>query len=216
MTYRTPAVAETRDCPPFTFDEHILRRWGRLLEAFCVRTDDQDFYLDGYLVRHSDGLPALDTASGATVIHVGAASPSRHWPMDRWARTASWLEAAGHHVVLTASGAEAQISARVRRTVGLAPDRDLAGQTDVLSLAGLIARARLVLSTDTGPAHLAAAFRRTLHYAVWASAPTLVGPPARERNQCVHLAWQLRRSLLFATRPGIAPDLGRRGHRHGA
>jgi ADP-heptose:LPS heptosyltransferase len=177
VTYQTPAVAETRDCPNFTFDEHILRRWGRLLEAFCVQTDDQDFYLDGYLARHGDSLPALDRDSGATVIHVGAASPSRQWPADRWARIASSLEADGHHVLLTASRAEAEISARVRRNADLPPDRDLAGETDVLSLTGLIAHARLLLSTDTGPAHLAAAFRRPSVTLFGPVPPHWWGPP---------------------------------------
>ena len=199
MTYRTKTVAETRDCPRFTFDEHILRRWGRLLEAFGVWTDDQDFYLDGYLASHGDGLPVPDSGSGATVIHVGAASPSRCWPADRWARVASSLEADGHHVLLTASAAEARISERVRRIACLPPDRDLAGKTDVLTLAGLIARARLVLSTDTGPAHLAAAFRRPSVTLFGPVPPQWWGPPPGSTlNACI---WHGQYGDPYSSRP---------------
>ncbi len=178
IAYALPGFVPSERCPEFTFEDHILRRWSRLLATFDVPTDDEDLYLDRYLehqFRRGCSLPPAE--QGLTVIHPGAGGGSRHWPTERWALVASWLRQAGHKVVLTGSHSEADIAARVRSAANLPRDCDLTGRTDVLSLTAIVAGARLVLSTDTGPAHLAIAFRRPSVTLFGPVPPAWWGPP---------------------------------------
>lgn len=178
VAYRLPGVEAIAGHPDFSFGDHILCRWGRLLAAFGIPTDDKDLFLDGFLQEHvRDGHPLPVVPRDLTVIHVGAASVARRWPNDRWARTARALEDAGHRIVLTGSKAEAAVTAQVRAMAGLPPNRDLTGRTDVLTLVALVAGARLVLSTDTGPAHIAVAFRRPSITLFGPVSPACWGPP---------------------------------------
>jgi ADP-heptose:LPS heptosyltransferase len=61
-------------------------------------------------------------------------------------------------VVLTGSTDERDLALRVARDAGLPPDAVLAGRTSLAELAALVAGARLVVSGDTGIAHLATGY----------------------------------------------------------
>jgi ADP-heptose:LPS heptosyltransferase len=115
---------------------------------------------------------------GAIVVHPGAAYGSKRWPADRFAEVAVGLRRDGHRVVITGSAAEVPLAAEVASRAEL-PDRDvLAGRTGLLDLAALVAHARLVVSGDTGTAHLAYAFR-TPSVTLFGPAPADTwGPPA--------------------------------------
>ncbi len=88
-------------------------------------------------------------APGAVVLHPGAASGSRRWPVDRFAAVAAALRADGHRVVTTAGPAERELAAAVGTEVR---------QPDLTGLAALVAGAALVVCGDTGVAHLATAY----------------------------------------------------------
>jgi ADP-heptose:LPS heptosyltransferase len=98
-------------------------------------------------------------AAGVTIVHPGAKDPARRWPPARFARVAQRLECDGHTVVVTGSPAERWLAVDVARLAGLPDDRVLAGRTDVGALAALVARARMLVSGDTGIAHLATGYR---------------------------------------------------------
>ncbi len=87
------------------------------------------------------------------VLHPGAAVPARAWSPERAERAAAALSAAGHRVVVTGGPDERELTARVAGRHAL----DLGGATDLRRLAGVLARARAVVSGNTGPMHLAAA-----------------------------------------------------------
>lgn len=146
-------------------DEHEVDRWCRLVRAAggpCGRDD----------VRLRPRRAALAAAHQPRVIvHPGAASASRRWPVERWREVAGALAATGARVEVTGAAGERALAAAVVDGVPGAADRS--GRDDVLGLADAIARADLVLSGDTGIAHLATA------YAV--ASVTLFGPvpPAR-------------------------------------
>ncbi|MEV5440670.1 glycosyltransferase family 9 protein [Streptomyces sp. NPDC052682] len=86
------------------------------------------------------------------VVHPGAAVPARAWSPGRAARAVAALSAEGYRVVVTGGRAE-------RRTADVAGRHalDLGGATDLPQLAGVLARASVVVAGNTGPAHLAAA-----------------------------------------------------------
>lgn len=112
------------------------------------------------------------------VLHPGTARAEKFWLKERWVELATDLRLR-HELDLVLTGGRnpmelAQLSAleavRGTQARSLSPDRlpvpsdgavvNLAGETDLLTLAALVARAALVVSCDTGIVHFAAAFRR--------------------------------------------------------
>jgi len=87
------------------------------------------------------------------VVHPGTAAPARAWPVLHHAATVELLEADGHRVVVTGGQAEASLTA----TVAGPSATNLGGRTSLRTLATLLEGAAVVVTGDTGPAHLAAA-----------------------------------------------------------
>jgi ADP-heptose:LPS heptosyltransferase len=111
------------------------------------------------------------------VVHVGAASPARRWPEDRFAEVARWASGTGRAVVVTGSAAEERIARRVQHLAGLPDGAVLAGRTDLDDLAALVAAADLLVSGDTGVAHLASAYATPSVVLFGPTPPSRWGPP---------------------------------------
>lgn len=155
--------------PVWDDTEHERARWCRLVrETFGVSADPDD-------ARISPELPE-PLARAAVVVHPGAAAGSRRWPAERWAEVAARMAAHGD-VVVTGSPAERTLAREVAAGASLPPESVLAGTTDVRDLAALVASARLVLSSDTGVAHLAPAFGTPSVTLFGPTSPTTWGPP---------------------------------------
>ena len=90
------------------------------------------------------------------VVHAGGSRPERRWPPERFAAVGDALADKGLKVVLTGTTAEATATDAVSRSMR-ASASDLAGRTSLGALAGLVERARVVVTNDTGVSHLAAA-----------------------------------------------------------
>ncbi len=85
------------------------------------------------------------------VLHVGASSPLKLWENEKWRDLAAHVADLGYRVVWSAGGAEAKYIAAVD------PDgrhASYAGQLDLAQLWKLIKNAELLVSPDTGIAHL--------------------------------------------------------------
>ncbi len=90
-------------------------------------------------------------------IHIGASNTTKLWPLDRWAAVADALQTArGLRVIFTGLKQEAEATRYVCSQMKSAA-LSLAGQTSVLQLAALLAKATLFIGNDSGPMHLAAA-----------------------------------------------------------
>lgn len=87
------------------------------------------------------------------VLHPGAAVPARMWPPSHSAAAVDLLVAEGYTVVVTGGRAEKELTAQVAGRSGI----DLGGATDLRGTAEILAHASVVISGNTGPAHLAAA-----------------------------------------------------------
>lgn len=91
-------------------------------------------------------------------IHPGARAAFRRWPAENFASVADGLAAKGFQIVLTGTGEEAALTGAVAQKMAT-PAIDLAGETDLGLLAALVSQADMVLSNDTGMAHVAAALK---------------------------------------------------------
>src|SRR5216117_2272988 len=102
----------------------------------------------------------------------------RRWPPERFAAVAHALAAAGERVVITGTIAERPVARRVAKAAGLGDESVLAGQTALPGLAALVAAASLVISNDSGVAHLAVAYGIPSVTLFGPVSPALWGPPA--------------------------------------
>jgi ADP-heptose:LPS heptosyltransferase len=90
------------------------------------------------------------------VLQPGATDPRRRWPAQRFAALGDRLAQAGMRVAVNGSPAEAALVAEVAGKMRH-PAVALAGSLGLGGLCGLLERAALVVSNDTGPLHLALA-----------------------------------------------------------
>ncbi|WP_293785955.1 glycosyltransferase family 9 protein [uncultured Aeromicrobium sp.] len=104
-------------------------------------------------VRDTPDVSDLVGIGSYVVVHPGAAVPARAWPAERHRAAVDLLADAGHRVVITGSPSERQLTAYVAGRHGL----DLGGRTDLHGLSGILAGAEVLISGNTGPAHLSAA-----------------------------------------------------------
>lgn len=181
-----PGVLISHGDPPWRDDLHERDRWCRLLHAHGITADPADLHL-----------PLPDTASpapGAVVIHPGAAFGSRRWPADRYAAVAEHFP----NVVVTGSAEEQPLAHQVAGDHGTV----LAGRTSLPELAALVAEAALVISGDTGIAHLAYAYGTPSITLFGPVGPQQWGPPPGPHTTLT--ASHLRRGDPFADEPDPA------------
>jgi len=134
-------------------DLHEVERACSLARAagFPAPPDD-----DGRLaIRFARSSRRRGTGAPLVVVHPGASVPARAWDPDRHRSLVRHLARAGVEVAVTGGPAEVELTAYV---AGADADvLDLAGATPISELAGLLADASVLVSGNTGPAHLAAA-----------------------------------------------------------
>ena len=186
--------SQYRDGPPWRAELHERERWAALLEWHGIEADPLDIQLN--TPRQPTPVPA------ATVLHVGAAYGSRLWPAERFAAVASALAVAGHNVVFTGGSGERQRALDVCLQSGLADEAVLAGQLGLGEFAATIAGARLVISADTGAAHLASAYGTPSVVLFGPAPPEIWGPPPGPHTVLTRA--ELRRGDTFAHQPDPA------------
>ncbi|WP_316289316.1 glycosyltransferase family 9 protein [Clavibacter michiganensis] len=154
------------------WEDHVLERyrWARLVSWHGMPADPEDV---GILVPAEPPV-----AEHAVVIHVGAAYGSRQWPVDRFAEVARALADEGRTVVFTGSDKERERALEVAAIAGMPTESVLAGELALDAFAGIIAAADLVISADTGAAHLATAYGIPSVVIFGPAPPEEWGPPA--------------------------------------
>ncbi|KAE8765640.1 glycosyltransferase family 9 protein [Georgenia thermotolerans] len=167
IAHRGHGVAEG---PEWQDGVHERVRWARLVSAFGASADPDDV---GLLPP-----PHPPVVAGAAVVHVGAFHGAREWPVERFAAVAAGLRAEGATVVLTGSARERDRALAVARRARLGEDAVLAGRQGLGELAALIHAAALVVSADTGAAHLASAYAVPSVVLFGPAPPEEWGPPA--------------------------------------
>lgn len=98
----------------------------------------------------------LEPMQRVVIVHPGSSDPRRRWPAERFAAVADALADAGALVAVNGTKEEAPlvrgVIERMRNSAA-----DLTGLISLSGLCGLIERADLVLSNDSGPLHLSLA-----------------------------------------------------------
>ena len=146
------------DPEPAAYIRHEVRRQLDLAAAVGCRTADE---------RLSFQVPAAEIARvralaaawprPLVVVHPGASAASRRYPPAQYAQAIDLLVAeTGCEAIFTGEASEVALVDGIRRAMRQ-PSRALAGELGLAALGALIAEADLLVSNNTGPAHIAAA-----------------------------------------------------------
>ncbi len=159
--------AEGQDCPdPSSFllfqeSESEVRRYLRLLEFLGISAQQEalEFPL---MSQDWEALQTLKETYGLTqnfvCIHPGASVVDRCWNVENFAAVGDVLAELDLQVVLTGSLAEVSLAESVSQKMQ-SPALNLAGCTNLGTLAALLSQSRLLICNDTGVSHLAAALQ---------------------------------------------------------
>lgn len=150
------------ECEPEAGIRHEVQRQIDLVAAIGCRAEDELLALTvPEAARQAIGrrLAALgvDADRPWAVLHTGATAASRRYPAEQFATAARCLVAAyGWRLLYTGDAGERELVAEVIAASGV-PGENLAGRLDFAELAALIGRAPLLITNNSGPAHVAAA-----------------------------------------------------------
>jgi ADP-heptose:LPS heptosyltransferase len=177
VAFAHPDVSQSSAGAAWDAREHEVVRWCRLLARAGIAADATSLDI---------GVPEIGLAlnrRGATLVHAGAASVARRWPVERFADVARACAARGERVLLTGNARERPLALEIALRAGLPPAAAVAGETTLIELAALVAAARRVICGDTGLAHLASAYGIPSVVLFGPTAPQTWGPPQRARHR---------------------------------
>lgn len=134
------------------------------------------------------------------VINFGGNEPGRRWDFDRFVALAAVLAARGMRVVFSGGAAEVALKGRLAEASRGRDYIDRIGGTSLVQLLDLLRGAALVISNDTGPAHLAAGLGVPTvvimgggHFTSFVPYPPEVTPPSLRfvfhERPCFHCFW---------------------------
>ena len=157
--------------------------------------------------------PEVDTAYA--VLNPGSNEPGRRWPLAGYGGLARRLLNRGLKVVFVGRREERGDSLELEELAQEEGVIDLTGKTDLPALLDLLNHARLVISNDTGPAHLSIALASPTvvivgggHFGSFVPYPAQASPAnARfvyQEMECYHCFWRChRRANKFQLFPCI-------------
>ncbi len=140
---------------------HMVDTYRQLLEPWRETVTGAGYFdmphyaAQAEKVRHD--IDAMQLGSGWVCINVGAGWPTKLWPPTRFAEVGQMLYRKCGMKSLVVWAGETERHAAEQIVHGLGPAGVLAPNTTLPELAEWLRAAALVLSSDTGPAHLAVA-----------------------------------------------------------
>jgi heptosyltransferase-1 len=192
----------TTAIPPRPEWVHVIDHYRKLIEAMGGRDLGVEFVLPekpaaASAVRELLSQRNIDVDRYAVIIP-GSAQANKCWPADRFAALSDWL-ASEHGLAILATGGKSE-SPMIERIQSLAkhPIANLAGRTTLPELVEVLRRAKVVVSNDTGPGHIAAALGRLMVMMFSWSNPLRVGPYGRP--ECVVARDAASRGLAIKSR----------------
>jgi heptosyltransferase-1 len=176
----------TQKVKPLTDTFHLIDYYNRIVTQAggkILRTDSKITPS----VSATTSLRSKLAAGGLTdkpyaVLIPGSAHQSKCWPTRRFAAIAEKISDEFNLSVVGAGIASEKILVEQLRQNTSVPILNLAGQTTIPELAALLKQARLVISNDTGPGHLAQALKTPTVLIFGHTNPLRVGPYHKPEN----------------------------------
>ncbi len=161
---------------------HQLKYYLRLMSGLGLETGEPDLFFP--LTGEEKGAAkefllslGLNMEQPVVILHPGASyGPAKRWPAGEFAALASLLqEKWGANILIAGASSEKELAAAVGSLMKNKPF-NLAGQTSLRMLAGLISLSALFVSNDSGPMHLANALGTPVVALFGPTDPLITGP----------------------------------------
>ncbi|MGH6660033.1 MAG: glycosyltransferase family 9 protein [Rhodospirillales bacterium] len=195
FTYYLSQVGRIIDTGPYPTHE-IIRHY-RFVSAIAGRT----IRPEAPRIAWHDQPPPVAPGAPYAVLNPGSNEPGRRWPLAGYVTVARRLLKRGFRVVFVGQPGDWGDRHGIAGIVGHAGVIDLAGRTDLPQLLDLIKNAALMVTNDTGPAHLGIALACPTvvivgggHFGSFVPYPAEAAPAnARfvyQRMECYHCFWR--------------------------
>lgn len=170
-----------REAPPFSFERAFAgeRRNGGPHETELAARLIGDLKPPWRTIDRTDDLPMPSALAGIggplVVAHAGAAhGDAKRWREEHWQNALTAIAGGGATVALVGLAGDRALARRLHGSVHNLID--LTGETSLETLMGTLRAADLVISTDSGPAHLARALGTRVIALHGPTDPALHGP----------------------------------------
>ncbi len=165
--------------------------------------------------------PSFDIGAPYAVMNPGSNEPGRRWPLASYLDVAQRLLERGWHVVFVGTGTENWDGDLAADVAAHARVHDLTGRTNLPELIAVMRDAALVVSNDTGPAHLSIAVGAPTvvivgggHFTSFVPYPADISPATArfvfEEMECYHCFWRCHLrdndTAVFPCIDRITPD----------
>ncbi len=164
----------------------ILLKWAGLRVKFGAEYQ--------FLFRPEDEKKASEIlernrlrAKAFIAFHVGANWEPKRWPAGHFARLADLIdENFGLPVVLTGSSEDEKMAQEILRRAHRARPVSICGQTSLRELGAFYEKAAFVVSSDSGPLHIASGVGTPVVALFGPTAPYLTGPRGTGKKVVIH------------------------------
>ena len=178
----------THRCPPADASLHRLDYFLNLVRSFGIEDDGRsmDFFpkpgseaeLDRLFGEHG-----IRKDEPYAVMHPGGNWDLKRWPpafFKKWARLL--IDKTHWRVIVCGTAGEASLAQEVLEGFSEKEMVSLSGKTSLDGLAVLLKRARLLISNDSGPIHVAATQGTPIVGVFGPTLPEITGPPSEGRS----------------------------------
>lgn len=157
-----------------TPEQHAIERYRKLLDAIGCPTAPVEF---PFPVTDADRAAAeqlAGTGGDYAVLCPGSNWVTKRWPAERFAELAAPLrERFGLRSIVAGGPGDRELAAKIPGAL------DLCGKTSLMQLVALMQGAKLAITNDSGPMHIAAALNRPLVALFGPTNPVRTGPYGR-------------------------------------
>jgi predicted lipopolysaccharide heptosyltransferase III len=141
-----------------TVDYHLA-----LLKPLGISNPSRTIRLDlpeATLEKADQLLRVAQAGNEFVIVHPGSSRPEKFWEVDRWAKVIDHIVQERQTKCLLTGGRSPIEQAHIAKIKSATASEviDLSGRTDLLSLAAVVRKARLLITVDSAPMHFAAAW----------------------------------------------------------
>jgi len=186
--FYTHKIPQDKDCL------HLVDYYLKIIRAAGV-SDIQARFVLPIDPAAADSISGILSSHGVNpenyaVFVTGSAHKEKHWPIERFAGLADKISSNfGLSIIATGVASEKTIVENLKKLASV-PIVNLAGQTSLSELIALLNAAKLVVSNDTGPGHIAAALGVPLVMIFGPSNPIRVFPYRRPATVAAAAAFE--------------------------
>jgi len=176
----------THRVSPNPVSVHLIDYYNRIIaeaggKAFCTQCTITPPDAATMSVRNKLVAAGISDKPYAVLVP-GSAHPEKCWPARRFAKITEKITRELNLPVIGAGAAQEHLLVEQLQLEASVPIVNLAGQTDIPELLALLKNARLVVSNDTGPGHLAEAMKVPTVLIFGHTNPLRVGPYGRPQD----------------------------------